>query len=111
VARLSFIKQAQALGFSLTEIRDVLDGYHDASECRHVDSLLSQKIAELDQRLRAIQTLRALLSRYLSVCEQALANGLTHEGCPVLCDIAQQVAHHRDTTNNETTEDSVSGGG
>ena len=36
VARLSFIKQAQALGFSLTEIRGVLDGYHDASECRQV---------------------------------------------------------------------------
>lgn len=111
VARLSFIKQTQALGFSLTEIRDVLDGYHDASECRHVASLLSQKIAELDQRLHAIHTLRALLSQYLSVCEQALANGRAHEGCPVLCDIAQQVAPHRDTTNNDTPENSAYGGG
>jgi DNA-binding transcriptional MerR regulator/class 3 adenylate cyclase len=92
VERLLFIKQAQALGFSLTEIREVLDGYHDASECRHVASLLSQKIAELDQRLHAIQALRALLSRYLSVCKQALANGHAHEGCPVLCDLGHQTA-------------------
>jgi class 3 adenylate cyclase/DNA-binding transcriptional MerR regulator len=93
VARLSFIKQAQALGFSLTEIRDVLDGYHDASGCRQVASLLSQKIAELDRRLRAIHTLRALLSRYLYVCKQALADGRAHEGCPVLCDLGHQTAH------------------
>jgi len=89
VERLSFIKQAQTLGFSLTEIRELLDGYHDASECRYVASLLGHTIAELNQRLRAMHTLHALLSRYLSVCEQALANGRAHEGCPVLCDLGQ----------------------
>ena len=90
VARLSFIKQAQAIGFSLTEIRDLLDGYHDASECRHVAALIVQKIAELDQKVQEIQTLRATLNTYLTACTAALANGRAQDGCPVLCDIAQQ---------------------
>lgn len=90
VARLSFIKQAQALGFSLTEIRDLLDGYHDASECRQVASRLRQKIAELDRKVREMQTLRTTLSTYLSACTAALTNGRAQAGCPVLCDIAQQ---------------------
>jgi DNA-binding transcriptional MerR regulator len=93
VARLSFIKQAQTLGFSLTEIRDLLDGFHDESECRYVASLISQKIAELDQKVREIQTLRSTLSTYLTECTAALANGRAQEGCPVLCDIAQQRPH------------------
>ena len=90
VGRLSFIKQAQAIGFSLAEIRDVLDGYHDESECRHVASLLSQKIVELDQKVQKIQALRAILSSYLTACTASLADGRAQGGCPVLCDIAQQ---------------------
>lgn len=92
VERLRFIKQAQALGFTLAEIRTLLDDYHDASECRHIAALLGQKIAELEQRLHTMHTLRALLRRYLCVCEQALADGRAHEGCPVLCDLGQQTA-------------------
>lgn len=91
-----FIKHAQALDFSLTEIRDVLDGYHDASECRHVASLLSQKIAELDQKMQKIQALRTLLSAYLAACTAALANGRAQEGCPVLCDMAQHLSHQEE---------------
>ena len=96
VARLSFIKQAQALGFSLTEIRDLLDGYHDESECRHVASLLRQKIAELDQKMQKIQALRTILSAYLEECTAALTNGRAQEGCPVLCDLAQQLSHQEE---------------
>lgn len=96
VARLSLIKQAQALGFSLTEIRALLDGYHDTSECRHVAALLSQKIAELDQKIREIQTLRTTLRTYLTACRAALTSGRAQEGCPVLCDITQQRLHQEE---------------
>ncbi len=90
VARLSFIKQAQAIGFSLAEIRDLLDGYHDASECRHVSGLLSRKIAELDRKILEIQTLRGTLSTYLTACTAALADGRAQDGCPVICNIAHK---------------------
>jgi MerR family mercuric resistance operon transcriptional regulator len=90
ISRLLFIKQAQAIGFSLTEIRDLLDGYHDESECRHVAALIGQKIAELDQKVRAIQALRAMLNTYLTDCQTALKNGQAQDGCPVLCDLGSQ---------------------
>jgi DNA-binding transcriptional MerR regulator len=96
VARLSFIKHAQALGFSLTEIRELLDSYHDASECRHVASLLSHKIAELDQKMQKMRALRSLLRAYLAECATALANGRAQQGCPVLCDITQHLSHQED---------------
>lgn len=88
--RLRFIKQAQTLGFSLAEIKDLLDGYHGREECRRVAHLLKQKIAGLDQRMRAIRSLRATLSRYLAECGEALQTGRASEGCPVLFDIVQR---------------------
>ena len=90
VARLSFIKQAQAIGFSLAEIRDLLDGYHDASECHHVSGLLSRKITELDRKTQEIQALRVTLSAYLTACTVALADGRAQDGCPVICDMAHK---------------------
>jgi MerR family Zn(II)-responsive transcriptional regulator of zntA len=82
--RLHFIKQAQALGFSLAAIRDLLHGYQDSEECQRVRQLLAQKIAELDQRMRDMQALRDTLSRYHAECQKALRDGQASEACPVL---------------------------
>ncbi len=82
--RLHFIKQAQALGFSLTVIRDLLQGAQNPEECQRVRQLLEQKIAELDQRMRDMQALRATLSRYHAECQQALRDGQASAACPVL---------------------------
>jgi len=84
VERLRFIKRAQALGFSLTEIRAVLGGYQDLEECRQVQRLLEQKIAQLDRKMRDMQTLRAVLHRYLAACQHALQDRQAFTGCPVL---------------------------
>ena len=82
--RLHFIKQAQALGFSLTAIRELLHGSQDPEACHRVRQLLEQKIAELDQRLRDMQALRDTLRRYHAECQKALQNGQASEACPVL---------------------------
>ena len=82
--RLHFIKQAQALGFSLAAIRDLLHGYQDPEACHRVRQLLAQKIAELDQRMRDMQALRDTLSKYHAQCQKALRDGQASEACPVL---------------------------
>jgi len=84
VERLRFIKRAQALGFSLTEVRHLLDGYQDPEECAQVQQLLEQKIAQIEQKMRDIQALRDILRRYLAECQQALQDGRAAEACPVL---------------------------
>ena len=92
VARLDFIKRAQALGFSLTEIRDLLKGYKNPEECQRMKRLLEQKIAELDQKIRETQALHGILNRYLQTCQEALKDGRADEPCPVVLDMLQSPA-------------------
>src|SRR5215831_15141824 len=90
LARLHFIKQAQALGFSLTEIRHLLGGYQDAEECRQVKQLLEQKLAALDQQMRSLQALRETLQRHLEACQEVLRDSEANAPCPVLAILTDQ---------------------
>jgi len=83
--RLRFIKQAQALGLSLQEIRTLVS-YADrggVKRCRRVHDLLQHKIADLDERLAELQEFRRTLQDYFEECERTLAKG-DREECPVI---------------------------
>ena len=89
--RVRFIKQAQALGLTLHEIRDLV-AYQDhggVTRCRQVRDLLRAKLAELRARLSELETFRTTLSGYLQECEHTLAGGRTPRSrqqpeCPVI---------------------------
>jgi DNA-binding transcriptional MerR regulator len=64
--RLAFIKQAQALGFSLDEIRRVIDDARKGeSPCDEVREIVRRRMAELDERLRELQRYRRELKATL----------------------------------------------
>jgi DNA-binding transcriptional MerR regulator len=66
IERLAFIKQAQALGFSLEEIRRVLDdARRGESPCDEVREIVRRRMAELDERLRELRRHRRELQRTL----------------------------------------------
>ena len=72
LAVLSFIRQAQRLGFSLGEIKEIVAiKQAGRAPCPHVRDLVSRKADELDQRLRDLKEvrdgLRALLNGWRSV--------------------------------------------
>ena len=72
-ARLTLIRLAQGLGFSLAEIREVLaqmDALQDgALEAAQVAALLQGKLAQIDARLEDLRALRAQLAEQLAqVC-------------------------------------------
>lgn len=78
VARLRFIRQAQAAGFTLEEIRRLLD--LDSGEDRAtVRDMATKRLAELDARMEALQQARASLQKLVSEC----AVGRTGP-CPIL---------------------------
>ena len=65
--RLRFIKQAQAAGFTLNEIKELLD--LDASDDRaRALELARQRVAELDRKIAELGRARDALNRLASEC-------------------------------------------
>lgn len=76
--RLKFIKQAQAAGFTLEEIRELLT--LDSSEDRsRAHTLAIRRLAALDARMAELQTARDALERLALEC----GDGSTGP-CPIL---------------------------
>jgi len=60
--RLRFIKSAQAVGFSLGEIREVLAfGDRGEAPCVHVTQLMEERIRSLSEHIRGLQRMRSEL--------------------------------------------------
>ncbi|HUW79090.1 MAG TPA: heavy metal-responsive transcriptional regulator [Candidatus Nanopelagicaceae bacterium] len=60
---LRFVRQAKALGFTLSEIKDVLDlQRHGAKPCVQVIQLLDTHIAQIDRTLTDLRQLRRSLT-------------------------------------------------
>ena len=64
--RLEFIRRAQALGFSLDEIRQIVDdARRGESPCDEVREIVRRRMEELDARLRELQRYRKELKHTL----------------------------------------------
>jgi DNA-binding transcriptional MerR regulator len=86
--RLSFVTRAQALGFSLVEIRELLLLRYAGSEtCSHVHDLLNQKLAAVQQKIADLRKLESQLKDAGKRCDRALAKECTGS-CPVMDEIA-----------------------
>ncbi|NDJ16196.1 heavy metal-responsive transcriptional regulator [Myxacorys almedinensis] len=67
IERLGFIKRAQSLGLSLTEVKDILE-VHDQGQlpCDRVKQQIHGKVQTIDQQIRQLQALRAELQDLLN---------------------------------------------
>ncbi len=65
-----FIKRAQALGFSLDEVAELLELRRDARGSRRtVRALATAKVADIDARLEGLASMRETLSRLVADCQ------------------------------------------
>jgi DNA-binding transcriptional MerR regulator len=65
--RLAFIKQAQALGFSLDEVKRIIDDARaGTSPCDEVRAIVRRRLQELDERLREMRRYRTELAKTLA---------------------------------------------
>ena len=65
--RLRFIKQAQGLGFSLEEVKDLL-ALEDGRHCREAERLGSLKLAAVRERLARLRHVERALASLVGQC-------------------------------------------
>ena len=71
LARLSFIRRARDLGFTLEAIRGLLDLADDKQQsCEAVDVIARGHLAEINRKLRDLAALKSELSRVIGSCQQ-----------------------------------------
>jgi DNA-binding transcriptional MerR regulator len=70
--RLEFIKRAQALGFSLEEIKRIVEERRAGqSPCAEVREIVRQRLRELDERMEMLKRYRKELAHALSEWDKA----------------------------------------
>ena len=81
VARIRFIKHAQEVGFTLKEIEELLSLRVDpATTCGDIKRHAEAKIAEVENKIKALKTMKAALIKLKAACR---GRGPTSE-CPIL---------------------------
>jgi DNA-binding transcriptional MerR regulator len=89
-AELAFIKNAQALGFSLDDIKRVLDlSRSGRAPCSTVLALAKEHLSELDRRIEQLQSLRQHLTTALRRWE---SGGAPPDCASTLCGLISDAA-------------------
>ncbi len=82
VARIRFIKRAQELGFSLREISELLSLRVDPNTtCADVKKRAEAKIADVEQKIEALQKMKEALTTLVAMCQREQA---PTSACPIL---------------------------
>lgn len=90
IVRLNFIKQMQGLGFSIEQIKQLLE-LRDRGRyaCEEVSNLLNDKLIEIRGKIRELQKLETELALDLRKCDRELKQRRSRapRQCPVLTDL------------------------
>jgi DNA-binding transcriptional MerR regulator len=67
--RIRFIKNAQEMGFSLDEIKELMRlASNDASDCSAISEFARLKVAELEDRMRKMRRFKRELEELVDAC-------------------------------------------
>lgn len=86
---MHFIKRSRDLGFSLERIKTLIGLWHDTTrKSSDVKKLASQHIAELNEDIEKLQSIRDQLVHLSNCC-----HGDNRPDCPILADLARHDKH------------------
>lgn len=87
VHKLRFVQRARGLGFSVEECRTLLSLYEDrARASKDVKAVAIAKLADIDERIAHLESLRAALAHLIAHC-----HGDERPECPILDDLAGEI--------------------
>ena len=76
--RLRFIRRAQQLGFSLEDIRELLE--LSSSDCERVEKLAAEKLSEVKAKLRHLRRIESILAKTVEQCARRKGD----QPCPII---------------------------
>lgn len=89
VQRLEYIRRAKELGFTLAEIRDLLElSFAVHSNCDHIRHRAEAKITDIDSKIRNLQQMKHSLGRIVLRCQA----GASADDCPLVHKTRKQSA-------------------
>ncbi|MBR0553476.1 MerR family transcriptional regulator [Stakelama marina] len=69
--KLTFIRRARELGFSMADIRELLDLSEDADRpCAKVDAIARSQLGKVESKLEALEDMRTELARMIASCDR-----------------------------------------
>ena len=84
IHRLSFLRRARGLGFSIEDCRQLMALYRDKARASHdVREIALNHIDAIEEKVRELQGMRATLQKLVHAC-----HGDNRPDCPILDDMA-----------------------
>jgi len=69
--KVMFIRAAQSIGFTLDDVKALLGQSSSSTEsCREVQSLIQERLAEVNQRLKDLRHVQKVLKSSLNKCQE-----------------------------------------
>ncbi len=69
--KLKFIRAAQAIGFTLEDVKSLFIEEHDGTQtCRNIQSVIEGRLAVIEERLKDLRHVRKVLSSVLDKCQK-----------------------------------------
>jgi len=79
--RLEYIRRAKDLGFTLAEIRELLElSFNAHACCDHIRQRVEAKIVDIESKVRSLQQMKQSLKKILTHCR----SGGRGEDCPLI---------------------------
>ena len=100
IRELKFVRHAQELGFSLTEVKELLALRQTHHACSDVRSMLKGKLADVQEKIKSLARLEAELAGALRNCnrELRLKREIRHENC---CPLLTKLDRMNGSRNNK----------
>lgn len=80
--RLSFIKRSKELGFTLREIKELLElKIESTATCGDVKNLAEHKLTDIKQRIKDLKNIKNVLTKLINQC---ICEEVSTDECPIL---------------------------
>jgi DNA-binding transcriptional MerR regulator len=89
IDRLAYIRQAKDLGFTLAEIRELLELSFAHSKCDHIRTRAENKIVDIETKIKVLRKMKRSLTKIVAKCRSSDSTS----DCPLL---------HKPPTSDDT---------